>query len=182
MAPRVFASGAEKPRRHKTLLSFYCDDTSPYVAGAKAFQTFLDYCAEQGIAGESSCILGVKGHSMPRNPNAQEQAFLHQVQRAWKCGIGTHMELMTHHGPFDFATNSDPEGMLTGRGSTRPRALAGGPSRRSSSGSANTWVAVWFGCGPATSRTTITGPAAGTSWIAYEISSEVRRQRVIDAS
>ena len=49
-APRALAGD----RQLKTILSFYCDDTSPYVAGAKAFETFLDYCAEHGIAGESS--------------------------------------------------------------------------------------------------------------------------------
>ncbi len=92
-------------RQRKTILSFYCDDTSPYVAGAKAFETFLDYCAEQGIAGESSAILGVGGHSMSRQPNEEEQAFLYQVARAWKCGIDTHMELMTHGALFDFDAN-----------------------------------------------------------------------------
>jgi len=106
------AYGLENPRRRKTLLSFYCDDTSPYVAGAKTFQTFLDFCAEQQIAGESSCILGMTGHSMARNPNEQEQAFLSQVQRAWKCGIDSHLELMTHHGLFDFQANREPEGVV----------------------------------------------------------------------
>ena len=69
------------PRKRKTLLSFYCDDTSPYRVGAKAFQTFLDYCAEQKIAGESSAILGGGGHSMARNPSDEEKAFLKQVAR-----------------------------------------------------------------------------------------------------
>ena len=110
--PYALASGTEKSRRRKTLLSFYCDDTSPYVAGAKAFQTFLDYCAEHGIAGEASCILGGKGHSMARDPNEQEQAFLKQVERAWNCGLGTHMELMTHHGLFDFEANREPESVI----------------------------------------------------------------------
>lgn len=109
---QTWAYGSESPQRRKTLLSFYCDDTSPYVAGAQAFQTFLDYCAEQGIAGESSCILGMNGHSMSRNPTEQEQAFLNQVQRAWKCGIGTHVELMTHRGLFDFQANREPEGAV----------------------------------------------------------------------
>jgi len=105
-----FAFGLENARQRKTILSFYCDDTSPYAAGAEAFGTFLDFCAEQQIAGESSCILGMNGHSMARDPNEQEQVFLRQVQRAWQCGIGTHMELMTHHGLFDFQGNRDPEG------------------------------------------------------------------------
>lgn len=104
--PRALAGEPAKPSPRKTVLSFYCDDTSPYVAGAKAFQTFLDYCAEHAIAGESSAILGTGGHSMCRKPNEEEQAFLHQVARAWKCGIDTHMELMTHGGLFDFDANS----------------------------------------------------------------------------
>ncbi len=106
------ALAAEKPRRRKTVLSFYCDDTSPYTAGDQAFQTFLDFCAEQQIAGEASCILGMSGHSMVRNPNEQETLFLRQVRRAWQCGIDTHMELMTHRGRFDFLTNREPEGVI----------------------------------------------------------------------
>jgi len=98
-------TGAEsggKPRERRTILSFYCDDTSPGVAGAKAFETFLDYCAKQGVACESSAILGTSGHSMSRSPDEEEKAFLKQVSRAWGCGVGTHMELMTHQGLFDF--------------------------------------------------------------------------------
>ena len=103
--PRVLAGDPAKPPQRKTILSFYCDDTSPYAAGVEPFQTFLDYCAEQGIAGESSTILGMGGHSMCLTPNEGEQEFLHQVARAWKCGIGTHMELMTHGALFDFVAN-----------------------------------------------------------------------------
>jgi len=110
--PWNFARGAEPNRRRKTILSFYCDDTSPYAAGATAFQTFLDYCAEQRIAGESSCILGMKGHSMARDPDAEEQAFLKQAARAWGCGVDTHCELMTHRGLFDFEANREPEGVV----------------------------------------------------------------------
>jgi len=109
--PLASASGA-RPPRGRTLLSFYCDDTSPDVAGSKAFQTFLEYCAEQEIAGESSCILGGNGHSMSRHPTAAEQEFLGQVRRAWKCGIDTHMELMTHHGRFDFEADREEEGAI----------------------------------------------------------------------
>src|SRR5512136_1424749 len=69
------ARAADKPRRRKMLLSFYCDDTSPAVAGAKAFQDFLDFCAEHKIAGESTCLLGSSGHSLSRNPTAEGQAF-----------------------------------------------------------------------------------------------------------
>jgi hypothetical protein len=99
-------------RKRKTILSFYLDDTSPYRAGAKTFRTFLDYCAEQQIAGESSAILGGGGHSMARNPSREERAFLKQVARAWDCGIGTHMEVMTHGALFDFEANRAREGAV----------------------------------------------------------------------
>lgn len=42
----------------KTVLSFYCDDTNPYSAPPGAFETFLDFVSAEGIAGESSVILG----------------------------------------------------------------------------------------------------------------------------
>lgn len=107
---RADAESSSKSRSRKMTLSFYCDDTSPHVAGAKAFETFLDYCAKQGIAGEASAILGTGGHSMARNPDDQEKAFLRHVARAWDCGIDTHMELMTHRGLFDFDANREKEG------------------------------------------------------------------------
>lgn len=103
------ARGSENPRRRKIILSFYCDDTSPYTAGSGAFRTFLDFCAEHQVAGESSCILGMNGRSMAREGNEEQQAFLNQVKRAWDCGIDTQMELMTHHGLFDFKENREPE-------------------------------------------------------------------------
>jgi hypothetical protein len=80
--PRPLARGSENPRRRKIILSFYCDDTSPYAAGAGAFRTFLDFCADHHVAGESSCILGMNGHSMAREANEEQQAFLSQVKRA----------------------------------------------------------------------------------------------------
>jgi hypothetical protein len=104
--------GLENPRRRKTILSFYCDDTSPYTAGAAAFQILLDYCAEQRLAGEASGILGIKGHSMVRDPNEEELAFTQQVSRAWVCGIDTHCELMTHRGLFDFQANHELDGAV----------------------------------------------------------------------
>ena len=110
--PRASAKEVAKSPRRKTVLSFYCDDTGPYKAGARAFQTFLDYCAEQGIAGESSVILGMRGHSMTRDPSQEEQAYLKQVRRAWKCGVDAHMELMTHRGLFDFEAGREPEGAV----------------------------------------------------------------------
>lgn len=109
---RVPGLAAEARLGRKTVLSFYCDDTSPYVAGAKAFETFLNYCADHGIAGEATCLLGAHGYSICRNPNDEERAFVNQVGRAWKCGVGTHMELMTHHGLFDFQGNREPDGAV----------------------------------------------------------------------
>ena len=78
-SPRAVARDPAKRSQGRTVLSFYCDDTNPYVAGAKPFEVFLDYCAEHRLAGESSTILGMGGHSMCRKPNEEEQAFLHQV-------------------------------------------------------------------------------------------------------
>jgi hypothetical protein len=109
---RISAAAAEKPRQRKTILSFYCDDTGPYVAGAAAFRAFLDYCAEQKIAGESSLILGMGGRCMTRKPTDEEHFFLKQVGRAWECGIDTHMELMTHRGLFDFEANRERKGSI----------------------------------------------------------------------
>jgi len=106
---RACAEGIDNLRNRKMILSFYCDDTGPHVAGAKAFETFLDYCARQGIAGESSAILGVSGHSISRDPNEEEKAYLRQVGRAHRCGIDTHMELMTHQGLFDFVADRQRE-------------------------------------------------------------------------
>ncbi len=93
-------------QQRKTLLSFYCDDTSPSVGGARAFGTFLDFCADQGIAGEASAILGIGGRSITRTPPAEEAEFLRHTRRAWDCGIDTHMELMTHGSLFDFAADA----------------------------------------------------------------------------
>jgi hypothetical protein len=109
LAARVPGHTAERPVRHKTVLSFYCDDTSPYVAGAEAFETFIDYCAAQAIAGEATCLLGARGYSICRNPNDEERAFLKQVKRAWQCGVDTHVELMTHRALFDFEGNRERE-------------------------------------------------------------------------
>ncbi len=106
---RACAEGIDNLRNHKMILSFYCDDTGPHVAGAKAFETFLDYCARQGIAGESSAILGVSGHSISRDPNEEEKTYLRQVRRAQRCSIDTHMELMTHRGLFDFVADRQRE-------------------------------------------------------------------------
>ena len=101
---------ADNGPKLRTILSFYCDDTSPGIAGARAFRDFLDYCAANGVRGESSVILGGEGASMARNPSAEQAAFLEQVRRAWDCGIDSHMEIMTHGDRFDFSANRAPEG------------------------------------------------------------------------
>lgn len=96
----------------KTVLSFYCDDTSPYVAGADAFRTFLDFVKSEGIAGESSVILGIgaEAHGLLSRPATDnERAYIEQVQRAFECGVDTHMELMTHGGLYDFERDCVPQ-------------------------------------------------------------------------
>jgi len=105
----TFAEATGKARKSKIILSFYCDDTGPYVAGTEAFERFLNYCAEHGIAGESSVILGANGKSLSRNPTDEERAYIRQVRRAFDCGIDTHMEIMTHQGLFDFEAHCIPQ-------------------------------------------------------------------------
>lgn len=99
----------------QTVLSFYCDDTNPYVAPASAFKTFLDFAATAGIAGESSAILGYQWaeHGLISRPTDLEQAaFTEQIQRAYDCGIDTHCELMTHDNRFDFDAMRMPESAI----------------------------------------------------------------------
>jgi hypothetical protein len=99
----------------KTVLSFYCDDTSPHQAGPDAFRQFLDFVEAEGIAGESSVILGTgwQSHDILRQPTTDEgRAYVEQVRRAFGCGIDAHMELMTHGGLFDFETGRVPEGAV----------------------------------------------------------------------
>lgn len=73
----------------KTVLSFYVDDTNPYVAPPGAFTTFLDFVAAEGVAGELSVILGYDwdGHGHMGQPLADVQgAYIEQVQRVWLRG------------------------------------------------------------------------------------------------
>jgi hypothetical protein len=44
----------------KTVLTFYVDDTNPYIAGVEPFKEFLDFVKANKIAGESSMILGFR--------------------------------------------------------------------------------------------------------------------------
>jgi hypothetical protein len=107
--PRAFAGDPAKPRR-KTILSFYLDDTKPGYTpgGVKAYQTLLDFCREHGAKGDTSCILGMSGHSATRKPNSNENLYLEQAARAATCGIDLQMELMTHGRLFDFEANVEP--------------------------------------------------------------------------
>ncbi len=99
---------------YKTILSFYCDDTSPYHAPPEALKIFLDFASSEGIAGESSAILGYSWHgsddSLLSRPTTNAQvAFIEQLRRSYACGIDTHCELMTHWGRFDFDEMRMPE-------------------------------------------------------------------------
>ena len=78
----------------------------------EAFETFLNFCAEHGIAGESSVILGGSGVSMSRSPTDAEREYLGLARRASESGIDAHMEIMTHGGLFDFAGNRTSENAI----------------------------------------------------------------------
>lgn len=97
----------------KTILSFYCDDTNPYGAPPSALETFFDFAKHEGIAGESSVILGYQWaeQGLLSQPSSDSQlAFNEQLRRSYACGIDTHFELMTHLGLFDFKKGSIPDG------------------------------------------------------------------------
>ena len=97
----------------KTILSFYCDDTNPYIAPPEAFKTFLNFAASEGIAGESSVIFGYdwNEYGLISRPTSREQeAYLDQIRRAFSCGIDSQFELMTHNGLFDFDKFLIPSG------------------------------------------------------------------------
>ena len=99
----------------KTVLSFYVDDTNPYVAPPEAFRTFLDFVLAEGVTGESSLILGYDcdghGHLSPPQTDVLP-AYLEQVQRAYGCGIDTHCELYTHQALFDFDRDFLPQNAI----------------------------------------------------------------------
>jgi hypothetical protein len=100
---------------HKTALSFYCDDTSPFGHPPDTFKRFLDFVEAEGVAGESTVLLGAgwEGGGLLSQPLSDlQQAYLTQVRRAHDCGIDTHMEVMTHGGVFDFAKGLVPEGAI----------------------------------------------------------------------
>jgi hypothetical protein len=100
---------------NKTVLSFYVDDTNPYAAPPAAFQTFLDFVAAEGAAGESSAIPGFawEQHEYLKHPlSAGLEAYFAQVRRAYDCGVDTHFELFTHGGRFDFERTAIPQGAI----------------------------------------------------------------------
>jgi len=77
----------------KTILSFYCDDTNPYCAPPEAFKTFLDLCASEGIAGESSVILGYEwsAHGLINRPTTN-------IQSAYEESVGIRFTGLTQPG------------------------------------------------------------------------------------
>ena len=99
----------------KTILSFYVDDTNPYVAPPEALKTFLDFVSAEGAAGESSVILGYDWHGhghLSRPAGNVQDAYIEQVQRAYGCGVDSHCELYTHNGLFDFQMGRIPESAI----------------------------------------------------------------------
>ena len=99
----------------KTVLSFYVDDTNPYIAPPEAFKTFLDFVSAEGAAGESSVLLGYDwaGHGHLRSPGVVDRdAYIEQVRRAYSCGVDSHCELYTHSGRFDFNEKRMPAGAI----------------------------------------------------------------------
>ena len=114
LVPEARAGQAEGPSA-KTVLSFYCDDTSPYGLPADTFKRFLDFVSAEGIAGESSLILGLgwQDHGPLSRPTTDlQKAYIAQLHRAYECGIDSQMEVMTHGGLFDFEKSVVPEGAI----------------------------------------------------------------------
>jgi hypothetical protein len=96
----------------RTALSFYCDDTNPYVAPAEAFGAFLDFVSAHGVRGEASFIPGIScgAHGLLSRPASDNQrAFVELMQDAFERGLDTHMELMTHAALYDFEADAMPE-------------------------------------------------------------------------
>jgi hypothetical protein len=94
---------------NKTVLSFFIDDTTQN-RGADTFGKFLDYVKAEGIAGESTVLLGSGRLSEPTTE--VQRAYIEQLHRAFECGIDSHMEVMTHGGKYDFQRHTVPEGAI----------------------------------------------------------------------
>lgn len=96
-----------------TILSFFCDDTSPFTSPPGAFKTFLDFITNEGVRGESSVILGFdwqeRGRLLSEPSTPVEEEYIEQLQRASACGSDAHFELMTHAGIYDFERRVIPQ-------------------------------------------------------------------------
>jgi hypothetical protein len=85
-------------------LSFYCDDTNPYGRPAETFRTFVDYCREHGIKGESSVVIGWRLSEeglLTRELDDCKKRFIEDVAAADEVGLDTHFEILTHASVYD---------------------------------------------------------------------------------
>lgn len=99
----------------KTFMSFYCDDTHPYSAPVEAFEAFIRFVTSEGIAGESSVILGARWaeHGLLSEPATNDQRrFVELLHRSYDYGLDAHMELFTHGGLFNFDRREVPDGVI----------------------------------------------------------------------
>ena len=117
--PAMAAPQADKAREQKgrdvmdkTVLSFFCDDTSTYRSAS--FGAFLDYVKAEGLGGESTVLIAPgSGSDLLSEVNSDlERRYVEQLRRAYDCGIGSHMEVMTHGGKFDFDLRRVPAGAI----------------------------------------------------------------------
>ena len=67
-----------QPRARTTALSFYCDDTSPAIAGVKAFESFLDFAVRHRVIIERFGRFPHRNDLLGRASTAEERAFLEQ--------------------------------------------------------------------------------------------------------
>lgn len=115
LATLPFTGCAGNNKKKKLILSFYMDDTNPGKAGPDAFKTFIQYCKEHGIRGESSLIMGYDGKSIADFPDPDEEKYMEYVRSAYDHGIDSHMEIMTHAEMYDFeAGRIRPDGIHEG--------------------------------------------------------------------
>jgi len=96
-----------------TYVSFFIDDVAPYVPGeqgntipidASALIELLDYIAEERLAAAISVIPGMYGRLLTRAQTPHERAFAEAIGTIPQYPVDPHMEIMTHHRLFDFAT------------------------------------------------------------------------------
>lgn len=111
-APQSWARGVTPVAKHKTVLSFYCDDTTPYGRPPDTFRRFVDFVSGEGLAGESTVLLGsgAAEHGLLSRPTTDlQKEYIAQLHRA-APHLDANMEVVTHGGLFDFAKNEVPEG------------------------------------------------------------------------